>query len=708
MVHLLSALLAAEPVTAEDASVSMAPAVTPEVVVDNHEGRTVGISAGASQGGEAEASGLGEVDCNFAAMQLGNQAGRWRGGSAQIQQTYQHDLKGQEVRAWWPGNAGQGPCQNLSDAGRGCWYRARLLNDVACTAKRHCLHLAAHDGEATHTYTCPTWIKDHMGRRCSLPKKWQACPENFHVKRTSTGVPQHLKLALGRTCGLGPDAQKLVGDWVLNLDSSKWSVDVSDSGTLQFHGSGPDGKLHGTLKHSADGWWEAALRGENDLPNGMSFRTRLDDKGELESASRRSEDEEWTTPVKSYKDIKTYGGTGGGESCIFPFEHSGVKYYGCTRADDPNGLSWCMTSAGGSWGYCKGQVPKPDTVAVQTHGGTAHGASCVFPFTHSGKEHKACVSEGEASPWCMTDDMGNWGYCNCRVPNRADKEHPSTTHGGSAVDGSTCKFPFTFKDKEARSCIRDGEEAPWCMTDDKGNWGYCDCSSPAIIEQVPRPPKPIEKDAAPLQSASVAPDTDLAKVAGAGPTHQCTGDTSAARDISMIFDVHHNSWYRCTQDFVCEPYEIKAIGDPGTAACGSQACQKDEFCFTHKVDSKATSHECVPDSQVWVVSDGDDVAKFQGPAWLPVVEQLVRLHAGAACSGRQPSSRPRLRKRSCLQARAAPAVAFARRRMSHAPSQHFCCAGGYCQAMGEGIVACKGLPAEAEAVALRARLGRFL
>lgn len=59
------------------------------------------------------------AQCNFYNMQLGNNVGNWKGDKPGIQYAYSHDLKGQEVRYWWPGKAGKGECNNLGDDKKG-------------------------------------------------------------------------------------------------------------------------------------------------------------------------------------------------------------------------------------------------------------------------------------------------------------------------------------------------------------------------------------------------------------------------------------------------------------------------------------------------------------------------------------------------------------------------------------------------------------
>eukprot|EP00438_Fugacium_kawagutii_P024836 Skav205738 [mRNA] locus=scaffold1496:216797:226965:+ [translate_table: standard] len=105
------------------------------------------------------------VECNLNELKLGNQTGLWSKEKDDIKWAYDNSLKGQEVQVWWPGRD------------RGCWYRAKLLNDPHCTDGQRCIHFAAHDGEPTNTYTCPTWIRDPDGIGCKLPVfSWQACP----------------------------------------------------------------------------------------------------------------------------------------------------------------------------------------------------------------------------------------------------------------------------------------------------------------------------------------------------------------------------------------------------------------------------------------------------------------------------------------------------------------------------------------------------
>eukprot|EP00929_Paragymnodinium_shiwhaense_P013382 TRINITY_DN121243_c0_g1_i1.p1 TRINITY_DN121243_c0_g1~~TRINITY_DN121243_c0_g1_i1.p1 ORF type:complete len:2145 (-),score=544.07 TRINITY_DN121243_c0_g1_i1:84-6518(-) len=50
---------------------------------------------------------------------------------------------------------------------------------------------------------------------------------------------------------------------------------------------------------------------------------------------------------------------------------------------------------------------------VKTCGGTSHGAVCMFPFTFNDVEYDNCTTADSTEPWCMTDESGHWGNCNC-------------------------------------------------------------------------------------------------------------------------------------------------------------------------------------------------------------------------------------------------------------------------------------------------------
>ena len=52
--------------------------------------------------------------------------------------------------------------------------------------------------------------------------------------------------------------------------------------------------------------------------------------------------------------------------------------------------------------------------AVETIGGTAEGATCLFPFKHNGEEHETCVHDPALGNglMCVTDaETGKWGFC---------------------------------------------------------------------------------------------------------------------------------------------------------------------------------------------------------------------------------------------------------------------------------------------------------
>eukprot|EP00403_Amphidinium_massartii_P022399 CAMPEP_0178396902 /NCGR_PEP_ID=MMETSP0689_2-20121128/13969_1 /TAXON_ID=160604 /ORGANISM="Amphidinium massartii, Strain CS-259" /LENGTH=515 /DNA_ID=CAMNT_0020017593 /DNA_START=13 /DNA_END=1557 /DNA_ORIENTATION=+ len=125
-----------------------------------------------------------DEECDWDGMKVGNNIDHWTGIQGDIRRTYDTQLKGVEIRQWWPGATGNAECDD-STAPRGCWFRARVLNDPFCTESKRCLHIAAHDGEPSHSYTCPQWVKDPLGKRCKLPadKEWQACPMKYNTLR---------------------------------------------------------------------------------------------------------------------------------------------------------------------------------------------------------------------------------------------------------------------------------------------------------------------------------------------------------------------------------------------------------------------------------------------------------------------------------------------------------------------------------------------
>lgn len=178
-----------------------------KVVSDAASTVTGGASLGTPDDTEAEtaAAAGGTATCDWEDMKLGNNTYIWKAEKPDIKYAYDHDLKGKEVKVWWPGRAEGGECNNVKDPKRGCWYRARLLNDVGCRESERCLHVAAHDGEPRHTYTCPTWVRNDDGHACKLPENWQACPPSFVLKRVDSGVPQDFKKALAVQCAKTPE-----------------------------------------------------------------------------------------------------------------------------------------------------------------------------------------------------------------------------------------------------------------------------------------------------------------------------------------------------------------------------------------------------------------------------------------------------------------------------------------------------------------------
>lgn len=172
--------------------------------------------------------------CDWSALEQGNSMVNWKGDRASIKYAYQNNLKGKEIFVWWPGRAAQGECNDLTQTGRGCSYRAKLLNDPECTDENRCLHFAARDGEPTHTYTCPTWVRGKNGKSCPLPDGWQACPSRFQLKRIDSGVPQALKKALDQKCAEPAEASAAGGEESRSQDHCTGSTAKEPLGQMVF------------------------------------------------------------------------------------------------------------------------------------------------------------------------------------------------------------------------------------------------------------------------------------------------------------------------------------------------------------------------------------------------------------------------------------------------------------------------------------------
>lgn len=158
------------------------------------------------------------ADCDFEGGSLmeGHPLPRKLVARHELYQNYANNLKnGAEVSVWWPGRTVKGECNEVSGE-RGCWTKARLLNDTACLAKDRCLHVAYHDGENSHTYTCPTWVRalnpdGSTGATCKSPDGWQACPPKFTLLRLDSEVRAEFMVAKKNDCTTGASALEAVG-----------------------------------------------------------------------------------------------------------------------------------------------------------------------------------------------------------------------------------------------------------------------------------------------------------------------------------------------------------------------------------------------------------------------------------------------------------------------------------------------------------------
>lgn len=177
----------------------------------------------------------------------------------------------------------------------------------------------------------------------------------------------------------------------------------------------------------------------------------------------------------------TCGGTANGEACVFPFKYRKVNYQSCTVVDHDQ--PWCATQSGkykkhGKWGNC--ECPYQYTIGGRTCGGTAFGASCVFPFMYGDIQYYGCTSVDHDQLWCATQsgDEYEWGNCNCSTSSVS--EFVPRTCGGTA-NGSACVFPFTYEGMVYNGCTTFDATDLWCATQsgDVGahdQWGFCQCA----------------------------------------------------------------------------------------------------------------------------------------------------------------------------------------------------------------------------------------
>ncbi|CAF3555363.1 unnamed protein product, partial [Adineta steineri] len=104
--------------------------------------------------------------------------------------------------------------------------------------------------------------------------------------------------------------------------------------------------------------------------------------------------------------VKTTGGTGNGNDCVFPFIYQGTSFSTCIYRTVTVGTMtsfslFCSTTPNldqhGLWGYCLDY------------------GSCYFPFTYNGTTYSDCLSGSQSARWCSTtsnyDRNKMWSNC---------------------------------------------------------------------------------------------------------------------------------------------------------------------------------------------------------------------------------------------------------------------------------------------------------
>ena len=148
---------------------------------------------------------------------------------------------------------------------------------------------------------------------------------------------------------------------------------------------------------------------------------------------------------------------------------------------------------------------------VRTEGGTGRPEQCVFPFSYNGQTYNECitVNDPQGKPWCSVEvdrngvhvsNRARWGHCNRRKcsDNAGGKSSTCVTNGsGKARRGTPCVFPFKINSETFNECTRkfDNNNELWCSTrvdsegnHIRGNWGHCDCTGTSTRRPTTRRP----------------------------------------------------------------------------------------------------------------------------------------------------------------------------------------------------------------------------
>merc|ERR1711874_150240 len=95
---------------------------------------------------------------------------------------------------------------------------------------------------------------------------------------------------------------------------------------------------------------------------------------------------------------------------------------------------------------------------------TGTGSTCVFPFKYKDVEYTQCTYAESPLPWCATQTDSSGNVVTGQWGDCQISSSSSCTTDSGPQSGQACVFPFRYLGVVYTTCTTEGQAQPWCAT----------------------------------------------------------------------------------------------------------------------------------------------------------------------------------------------------------------------------------------------------